>query len=213
MPIIKELVSLFKFLEKGHNEVGDLKIKFNELLVSQFNMVEELEKRINREIKKAKQGEPARIRIKVNNLEEPGMIRLLYKAGKAGVQIELIIRSVCCIVTGIEGISENITVRRIVDRFLEHTRLFIFGTGDDAVVFMGSADLMTRNLYHRIEVCVPVKDMACKKELLDYFDMQWSDNSKAVQLLPDQQYAAVNGHNGHMVNAQENIYQYLKNRI
>jgi polyphosphate kinase len=211
---VSELVLLFGFLEKGHNEIGDTKIKFHELLVSQFNLAEELEKRINKEIKNAKNGMPARIRIKVNNLEEPAIINLLYKASKAGVTVELIVRSVCCIVSGITGMSENITVRRIVDRFLEHTRLFIFGAGDDAVVYMGSADLMTRNLHHRIEVCAPIKDPRCKKELLDYFDMQWSDNSKAVQQLPDQQYLAVNGSNGHKkVNAQASIYQYLKQQI
>lgn len=210
--IISELESLFVFLEKGHNEIGDVKLQFNELLVSQFNMITELERYIGKEIKNAGKGLPARIRIKVNNLEEPFMISLLYKASKSGVKVELIVRSVCCIMSGITGMSENITVRRIVDHFLEHTRLFIFGTGDDAVVFMGSADLMTRNLHHRIEVCVPVKDTTCKKELLDYFDMQWSDNSKAVQQLPDQQYLAVNNHNGHTINAQENIYQYLKQR-
>jgi len=208
--IIKELVLLFKFLEKGHNEIGDTKIKFLDLLVSQFNMVDELEKRIGLEIKKAKKGEPAGIKIKVNNLEEPGMIRLLYKASRAGVKVDLIVRSVCCIVPGIPELSENITVRRIVDRFLEHTRLFIFGSAEDTVVFMGSADLMTRNLYHRVEVCVQVKDATCRKELLDYFDIQWSDNSKAVQFLPDQQFATVIGLNGDKINAQQSIYQYLQ---
>ena len=213
MAIINELVLLFEFLQKGHPELGDTRIKFNELLVSQFNMIDELEKRIGREIKKAKKGEAALIRIKVNNLEEPHIISLLYKASKAGVQVHLIIRSVCCIVTGIEGMSENITVRRIVDRFLEHTRLFIFGTDEEAVVFMGSADLMTRNLHHRIEVCVPVKDVNCRKELLDYFDLQWTDNSKAVQLLPDNRHEPVACNNGHSNNAQENIYRYLKNKV
>jgi len=91
--------------------------------------------------------------------------------------------------------------------------LFIFGTGNDSIVFMGSADLMTRNLHHRIEVCVPVKNEACKKELLDYFEIQWSDNSKAVQLFPDHQFGKINNLNGQLVNAQEKIYQYLKNRI
>jgi polyphosphate kinase len=211
--IINELQQLFSFLEKGRNEIGDEKIKFNELLVSQFNMISEFEKRIAGEIKKAKNGMAAKIRIKVNNLEEPGMINLLYKAAKAGVQVELIIRSVCCIICGSEGVNGNITVRRIVDRFLEHTRLFIFGAGDDAIVIMGSADMMTRNLYHRIEVCLPVRDAACRKELMDYFDMQWADNSKAVQLLPDHQFKKVEPLNGHTSNAQQSIYQYLKERV
>jgi polyphosphate kinase len=109
--------------------------------------------------------------------------------------------------------NEHITVRRIVDRFLEHTRLFIFGTDEEALVFIGSADLMTRNLYHRIEVCFPVRDTACRKELLDYFDIQWSDNNKAVQLLPDNQYATLTGENGLIINAQQSIYQYLKDKL
>jgi polyphosphate kinase len=211
--IINDLMLLFDFLQKGHPEIGDAEIKFNELLVSQFNLIDELKKNIGKEIKKAKNGEPARIRIKVNNLEEPYIISLLYKASQVGVKVELIVRSVCCIVPGIEGMSENITVRRLVDRFLEHTRLFIFGTGDDSTVFMGSSDLMTRNLHHRIEVCAQVRDADCKKELLDYFEIQWSDNNKAVQLLPDSHHAPLQNHNGHTVNAQENIYQYLKNLI
>ncbi|HLO38769.1 MAG TPA: polyphosphate kinase 1 [Lacibacter sp.] len=208
--IIKELILLFKFLEKGNNEIGDSRLKFSELWVSQFNMVDELEKRVGLEIKKAKKGQPAHIRIKVNNLEEPGIINLLYKASKAGVKVDLIIRSVCCIVSGVPGTSEHITVRRIVDRFLEHSRLFIFGTGEDTVVYMGSSDLMTRNLYYRVEVCVPVKDAACRKEVIDYFDIQWADNTKAVELLPDQQSVAVVGDSGESINAQQAIYQYLQ---
>lgn len=208
--IIKELVSLFKFLEKGNNEIGDSRLKFSELWVSQFNLVDEFEKRVGLEIKKAKKGLPANIRIKVNNLEEPGIINLLYKASKAGVKVDLIVRSVCCIVPGLPGNSEHITVRRIVDRFLEHSRLFIFGTAEDAVVYMGSSDLMTRNLYYRVEVCVPVKDAACRKEVIDYFDIQWSDNTKAVELLPDQQSVAVVGDGGESINAQQAIYQYLQ---
>lgn len=211
--IINDLELLFAFLAKGKNEIGDARIKYNELLVSQFNMLDQLEKRIGIEMQNALKGLPSRIRIKVNNLEDPYIISLLYKASHAGVEIELIVRSVCCIVAGVEGLSEHITVRRIVDRFLEHTRLFIFGSDDDAIVFMGSADLMIRNLYHRIEVCVPVRDEICKKQLLDYFAIQWSDNSKAMQLLPDHQYAAVTGNNGHSVNAQQSIYQYLKNNV
>lgn len=212
MAIINELQQLFSFLEKGRNEIGDVKIKFNELLVSQFNMVDEFEKRIAQEIKKAKRGVAARIRVKVNNLEEAGMINLLYKAAKAGVKVELIVRSVCCIVTGVEGTNDNITVCRLVDRFLEHSRLFIFGADEDAIVFMGSADWMTRNLYHRIEVCFPVRDAASRKELMDYFDIQWADNSKAVQLLADHQYKHPEPINGSVINAQKNIYQYLKDR-
>ncbi len=210
--VIGELVSLFGFLQKGHPQPGDAGIKFNALLVSQFNLADELEKLINAEIKKIKKNDAGWIRIKVNNLEEPYMIDLLYKASRAGVRVDLIVRSVCCIVPGVAGLSENITVRRIVDRFLEHSRLFIFGSGDDAVVLMGSADLMTRNLHHRIEVCLPVKDISCRKELIDYFELQWADNNKAVQLSGEQEQALVKDSTGKSINAQESIYAYLKEK-
>ncbi len=210
--IIQDMEMLFNFLEHGHKKNATEKIKFQELLVAQFNLIDELEKRIGVEIKKAKKGLPALIRIKVNNLEEPNMIWWLYKANKAGVKIELLVRSICCIAPGIVGISEHITVRRIVDGFLEHSRFFIFGENNEATVFMGSADLMTRNLYHRIEVCLPIKDAVCRKELLDYFDMQWKDTSKAVQLLSDYTHVSVGGNKIEKENAQRNIYEYLKNR-
>jgi polyphosphate kinase len=183
--ITKELMQLFKFLELSHVIDHDKKIKFECLLVSQFNMVSSLEKLINKEIQKAKDGEPALIRIKVNNLEEPHFIGQLYKAGKAGVKIELIVRSICCLVPGIPGESDNITVKRIVGRYLEHSRVLIFGAGDDVEVLMGSADLMTRNLYHRIEVFVRVKDEECKKELINYFDIQWKNDDQDFHLLSD----------------------------
>lgn len=211
--IIKEMEILFSFLEHGHMHATTEKIKFHELLVAQFNLIDELEKRIGIEIKKAKKGLPALIRIKVNNLEEPNIIRLLYKANNAGVKVELLVRSICCIASGIVGLSEHITVRRIVDRFLEHSRLFIFGEDNEALVYMGSADLMTRNLYHRIEVCVPIKDSTCKLELLDYFNMQWADTNKAVQLLFDYTHVRVEGNGVEKNNAQSNIYYYLKKRL
>ncbi|MEO6220656.1 MAG: polyphosphate kinase 1, partial [Ginsengibacter sp.] len=150
--ITKELIQLFKFLELKNVTGKEKQLKFNSLLVAQFNMVPRLEELINNEIEKAKRGEPGLIRIKVNNLEEPDFINLLYKAGKAGVKINLIVRSICCIVPGIPGESNNVTVKRIVDRYLEHSRILIFGTDENAEVLMGSADLMTRNLRHRIEV-------------------------------------------------------------
>ena len=156
--IVKELEQLFKFLQKKDKSLQNNKLKFDELLVSQFNLKDRLQDLIEKEIKKAQNNEEAMIRIKVNNLEEKNFISLLYKASQAGVKINLIIRSVCCLIPGLKGISENITVKRLVDRYLEHTRLLIFGAGDNAEVIMGSADLMNRNLNHRIEVCVPVKN-------------------------------------------------------
>ncbi|HUS03656.1 MAG TPA: phospholipase D-like domain-containing protein, partial [Chitinophagaceae bacterium] len=209
--IVNEMLSLFKFLQKKNKAPENNKIRFDKLLVSQFNMNNRLEKLIDNEIERAKQGADAMIRIKVNNLEEPYFISLLYKASQAGVKVNLIIRSVCCIMPGLPGISENVTVKRLVDRYLEHTRLMIFGAGENAEVIIGSTDLMTRNLYHRIEVCVAIKTPACKKELIDYFEIQWKDNDKAVVLSSnlEQKRPEIAGEK---INAQESIYNYLKNK-
>lgn len=210
--IIKELLQLFKFLQKKDKSLEDNKLKFDKLMVSQFNLNDRLEKYINNEIEKVKMGQEGLIRIKVNNLEEPYFISLLSKASQAGVKINLIIRSVCCLMPGVPGLTENITIKRIVDRYLEHTRLFIFGEGDTAEVIMGSADLMNRNLYNRIEVCVSIKNPDCKKELLDYFGMQWSDTEKAVTLMPNLEQKRAEESVSVFVNAQESIYSYLQNK-
>ena len=103
------------------------------------------------EIKNAKQGLPASITLKMNSLQDKEMINLLYEASQAGVKIDLIIRGICCLVPGLQGISENIRVISIVDRFLEHSRIFVFHNNGDTKVYLSSADWMVRNLYHRIE--------------------------------------------------------------
>ena len=216
--IVKELISLFKFLQKKElpavqeaKTAENNKLKFDKLLVSQFNMNTRLEELINGEIEKARLGRDAMIRIKVNNIEEPDFINLLYKASQAGVKVNLIIRSVCCIMPGLPAISENIIIKRLVDRYLEHTRLMIFGADDNAAVIMGSADLMNRNLHHRIEVCVAIKTPVCKKQLIDYFEIQWKDNDKAVVLTSNLEQKKEPETNLPKLNAQNTIYNYLKN--
>jgi polyphosphate kinase len=211
--IIKELLVLFKYLQKDEKLNNRPKVKFDQLLVSQFNMNEKFEKLIDQEIQKAELKEDALIRIKVNNLEDPHMISLLYKASQAGVKVHLIIRGICCLMPAIPGISENITVLRIVDRYLEHTRLFLFGAGDNPEVIMGSADWMIRNLHHRIEVCVSIKNMTCKKELIDYFEIQWADTDKAVVLSPNLEQHPVNADGQEKMNSQKTIYHYLQSRV
>jgi len=203
-----ELLQLFKFLQKRRLPESKHELKFKKLLVSQFNMVERFDELMKEEIKKVKKDQQARIRIKLNNLEETDMIKKIIKAAESGVKIEMIVRSVCCLVPS----HPNIQVKRIVDRYLEHSRLFIFGSGDLATVIMGSADWMHRNLHLRIEVCVPVEDPACKKELIDYFDLQWKDNDKAVLLKENfaQEKPQVNGT---IVNAQKEIYNYIREKL
>lgn len=209
--IIKELLTLFKYLQKDDKDIASKpKIKFEQLLVSQFNMNARFERLIRDEIQKASLKEEALIRIKVNNLEDPAMINLLYEASQAGVTIQLIVRGICCLMPGIPGISDNITVIRLVDRYLEHTRIFIFGAGDNPEVIMGSADWMVRNLHHRIEVCVSIKNITCKKELIDYFGLQWKDNDKAVSLSPNLEQHRITASGQELLNAQQSIYQYLQ---
>jgi polyphosphate kinase len=204
-----ELQRLFKFLGERRIPLNANELKFKKLLVSQFNMTERFNELIEKEIKKQKKGIPALIRIKLNNLEEQGMINSLYNASREGVKIQLIIRGICCIVPSLKEISENIIVKRIVDRYLEHSRIFIFGTEADCEVMIGSADWMNRNLHRRIEVCVPIDDGACKKELIDYFELQWSDNDKSVFFDENMQQIKP-GTNGNTVNAQQSIYNYIK---
>ncbi|MEO7960642.1 MAG: polyphosphate kinase 1 [Ginsengibacter sp.] len=216
--IVSELMKLFQFLRGKDISAEKRKIKFKNLLVAQFNMIKDLESLIQNEVNKVSRGEEGLIRIKVNNLEEASFIESLYKASQAGVKIHLIVRSICCIVPGIPGESDNITVKRIVDRYLEHSRILIFGNDENAEVIMGSADLMTRNLKHRIEVFVKIQDPNCKRELLDYFNIQWSDNDKAVVLLPDlRQEKVTNLHENEQnperkINAQQAIYNYLETK-
>ena len=209
--IAKELLQLFEFLQKRRLPVDNRELRFQKLLVSQFNMIEKFDHLIEEEISKTKKGGEGLIRIKLNNLEEPGMINSLYEASKAGVKIRLIIRSVCCLIPSQKNLSENITVKRIVDRYLEHSRIFIFGSGDDCEVIIGSADWMNRNLHRRIEVCVSIENTEYKNQLVDYFELQWNDNDKSVILNNnmEQQKPEVNGN---IVNAQQAIYNYIKEK-
>lgn len=209
--ITSELTTLFEYLQnKKHKPLSKAKFTFNRLMVSQFNFVKKFEELVRYEMEKAVEGKPAHIRIKVNNLEEHNIINLLYQASQAGVKIDLIVRSICCIVPGVEGVSDNITVKRIVGRYLEHSRIFIFGSDSEAKVIIGSADLMKRNLRARIEVCVEVKEPACRQQLLKYFDIQWSDNVKAVLLDEFLNQTKVAEAAPEKINAQEEIYHYLK---
>lgn len=208
-----ELHTLFQFLQKRERPTQTETIKFNTLLVSHFNMTEQFENLIDQEVKKAKKGLPALIRIKLNNLEEPKMIGLLYKASQAGVQIQLIARSICSLIPSSPGVSEHIKVKRIVDRYLEHSRIFIFGSDENnTCVFIGSSDWMTRNLHYRIEVCTPVYDSDCKKQLIDYFDLQWRDNDKAVLITENTEQQFITAQE-EKVNAQSAIYNYLQQRL
>ncbi|MDO5115486.1 MAG: polyphosphate kinase 1 [Synergistaceae bacterium] len=150
-----------------------------ELLVAPYNMRSEFESLIDEEIKNAKKGKEAYIKAKFNSLTDPEMIRLLYRASRAGVKISLIVRGVCCLQPGIVGLSENIRVISVVDIYLEHARMVIFCGGGEEKVFILSADWMTRNLNRRVEVGARILEPSIRRQLREVFEIQWHDNVKA----------------------------------
>ena len=146
---------------------------------------------MEREITHAKEGREAHIIAKMNSVCDKDIIELMYKASKAGVKIELIVRGICCLVPGIKGVSENITVRSIVGTFLEHSRIFYFENGGNEEVYMASADWMSRNLDRRVEIMFPVEDERLMKEIKHVLDVQLADNVKAQLMQKDGSYVKV----------------------
>ena len=206
----EELEMLFIYLQSRTQPILYGKISFKHLLVSQFNMIKRFKKLIYREIKNAKNGKPAGIIIKLNNLQERDMVAALYEASRAGVKVQLIVRSVCSLAPGVEGQSENITVHRIVDRYLEHARIFVFHNDGNPEYYMGSADWMNRNLHSRIEVVFPVYDRKLTEELDQILQLQLSDNCKAVMVNTklDNQRMPTEGLTD--IASQKSIYDYVK---
>ncbi|MAN59232.1 MAG: polyphosphate kinase 1 [Flavobacteriaceae bacterium] len=179
------------------------------LLVSPFTMRETFEKLIRKEIEYAKAGKDAYIIAKMNSLEDEKMIRLLYEASNAGVQIRLLVRGICCLVPGIKGQSQHIVVTSILDRFLEHGRVYIFGNDGEEKMYIGSADWMKRNLSHRIEVATPVLDRDIQKTIRDLIDIQLNDNVKARRIDAEQQNEYVTNTRAPL-QAQPATYHYFK---
>ncbi|MDA9089859.1 polyphosphate kinase 1 [Maribacter arcticus] len=173
-PILKELNKVFDFFETTY------KInKYKHLIVSPHYTKNAFMKLIDVEIANAILGKEAYIKIKMNSFTSYKMVDKLYEASRAGVKIQLIIRGICCLVPGIKGMSENIEAISIIDKFLEHTRIFAFANGGNSKVYISSADWMTRNLDYRVEVGCPIYDEDIKKEVMDTFEICWSDNMKA----------------------------------
>ncbi|MEK6280301.1 MAG: polyphosphate kinase 1 [Acidobacteriota bacterium] len=167
-------------------------MEYRELFVAPVNLREKITELIDREIRHQQSGEPARIVAKINRLADKQIIEKLYEASNAGVRIDLIVRGVCMLRPGVPGLSENITVRSIVGRFLEHSRVFYFENGGDEEVYIGSADWMSRNLNNRVEVVSPVSDSSLKHFLKNVILTAYlRDNAKARELQPDGSYAKV----------------------
>ena len=210
--LLNEAESLFLFLKERKKPKAKDEIIFNNLLVAQFNLQNYFLALIENEMVNAGKGLPAGITIKLNNLEEEVLIAKLYDASRAGVKISLIVRGICRLIPGIVGMSENISVRRIVGRFLEHGRVFIFCNDNNSLVFLGSSDWMSRNIYRRIEVCFPIFSDALKRQIQDIIQFYVEDNMAAVILDETLNNLPVENHERE-VNAQRDIYSYLKGHI
>ncbi|HKK59343.1 MAG TPA: polyphosphate kinase 1 [Salinivirga sp.] len=201
-----EVTKIFEFLKHNYK-----RFNYRHLVVSPYSMRKQFMQQISTEIKNARLGKPAYILLKLNNLVDQGMINHLYSASKAGVKIKLIVRGICSLKAGVKGMSDNIEGISIVDKYLEHSRFIVFANGGDEQYFITSADWMTRNLDHRVEVACPVYDKEIQKELRAMFDIQWRDNTKARVLDAYQQnkYRQTRAKKKHR--AQIEYYTYLKN--
>ncbi len=203
--VASDAKKVFEFLEHNHYHPN-----FKQLMVSPYYMRNQITELIEREIKFAERGKKAAIRAKFNSLTDIKMIKLLYKASQAGVKIKLLVRGACCLQAGIVGLSENIEVRSIVDKYLEHARMMIFNNGGKPQSFILSADLMTRNLDRRVEVGTLIKDKGIEKTLRDYFDIQWRDNVKARLITSSFRNDYVKGKNpDERHRSQEELYNYF----
>ncbi|MEP1035679.1 polyphosphate kinase 1 [Ekhidna sp.] len=178
---------------------------FNQLIVSQFGAIEAFISKIDREIQHSEAGREARLIIKINNLQESRLIEKLYEAADKGVDVKLIVRSICCLIP-----KENLRVKRIVDRYLEHGRVFYFHNDGAQEVYLGSSDWMNRNLHRRIEVCFPILEDRMKQEILTILKFQWQDDVKGVWL--SQQIENVRPVNEKNIRAQTSTFEYLRDQ-
>lgn len=201
--IVNDLLNLFHTLKGKENPT------FNRLLVARFNLIPELNRLIDHEIEIAEKGLIGRIILKMNALQDPLMIDRLYEASQKGVQIDLIVRGICCLIPGQEY-SRNIRVTRIVDSFLEHARIWYFHNQGNPKLFLGSPDWMRRNLYRRIEAVVPVLDCDLRQELVHMLKVQLSDNQKACFVDEHLNNVFKQSRGKKPVRAQYAFYNYLK---
>ncbi|WP_391089264.1 polyphosphate kinase 1 [Vibrio sp. NH-UV-68] len=204
--LTREVRNVFGYIENPYRPV-----RFNHLVVSPRNSRKELYRLIDNEIANAQAGKKAGLTIKVNNLVDKGLVNKLYSASNAGVAIKMIIRGMCSLVPGIDGVSDNIKIISIVDRFLEHPRVIIAHNDGDPAVYISSADWMTRNLDHRIEVAAPIRDPRLKQRIIDIVNLHFTDTVKARWIDKEMSNSYVPRGNRKKVRSQIAIYDYLKN--
>ncbi len=202
----KEVTQIFDLLERKI-----ILPRTRHLFVSPFSSRIGFVELIDKEIRNARAGKSAYMILKMNSLEDPGLIEKLYEASQEGVDIKLIVRGICCLVPGVTGTSENIKVISIVDRFLEHARVYIFANDGEELMYIASADWMTRNLDRRVEVVIPIYDEHVYQELRHIIDLQLADNCKARVIDIEQRNSyRRNGSEQSSLRSQVAIYEYLK---
>ncbi len=205
--ICKEINKVFDFFEVNY----EIK-KYNHLIVSPHYTRNAIYEMIDTEILNAKSGVISGIKLKLNSLSDHGIIDKLYEASNAGVQVQLIVRGLCCLIPGVQGMSENIEVISIIGKFLEHPRLFIFSNNGKNDIYISSADFMGRNLDNRVEVSCPIYDLDIKKQIVEMFEIGWSDNVKAREISNNNDNAYRN--NGEaLVRSQFVMYDYYLNKL
>jgi polyphosphate kinase len=209
--LVDDVTEVFNFLTGYSN-----KRSYNGLLVSPVGLRQGIKALIDREIEHAQRGRPARIIIKNNSVADQGTIKALYRASQAGVRVDMIVRGLCCLRPAIPGISNNIAVRSIVGRFLEHSRIYYFQNDGNEEVFIGSADLMERNLDRRVEVVAPIKDPTLKRHLRDtVLETLLGDTHRAWELQQNGTYVPVHPPEGaEPLNSQQFLLDwYQKNAV
>jgi polyphosphate kinase len=207
--ITSEVDRLFQFFSNNYERPV-----FRSLIVSPFSTRRRFSKLIQREMEHARAGRPARILLKLNNLVDADMIRKLYAASGAGVRIDLIVRGICSLVPGIKGMSENIQVRSVIGRYLDHARIAVFTNDGHPEYYLSSADWMTRNLDRRIEVSVPILDPRLQSDIATYLELQLQDTVKARRIDKRMMNPFIRGKGGkEAVNSQEVMFDFYLNRL
>jgi len=207
--ILKEVNKVFNFLEVSY------KIKkYKHLIVSPHYTASVISKMIDNEIENHQKGLPSGISLKLNNITNYPLVEKLYQASQAGVKIKMIVRGICCLVPGVKGLSENITVLSVVDKFLEHSRVIIFENAGEKKIYLSSADFMTRNIENRVEVACPIYDKELQQQILDTFELSWKDNTKARIVNQNPQNKMVKPKSEDKIQrSQWTTYDYYKNKL
>ncbi len=206
-PILKEVNKIFNFFETNYRIYT-----YKHLIVSPHYTKKAFFSLIDEQIKESENGTGGYIRLKMNSLSSYDMVDKLYEASNAGVQIDMIVRGICCLIPGVEGLSENIKVISVIDKFLEHPRVYIFGKDESAKVYISSADWMTRNIENRVEVSCPIYNENIKKEIIDNFSICWRDNVKA-RLINTENENEYRIDNNPKVRSQITLYDYYLDKL